>query len=255
MNTLPIIGQRIERYDVVASTNDLARAEAGRGAPEGLVVVAEEQTAGRGRMGRKWIVPRGTSLQLSILLRPPLPPIVGARAVRLAALAVAHTLERQLGLAPTLKWPNDVLVNGKKCAGILMETSVSGENLDYIVLGIGVNVNYAMRDYPELAAYATTLQDMVGHEMDRAALESALLAELNRLYARLLQGDDFMDEYRAGLRMLGQKIRVATAAGILEGIARDVSDDGALVLEHDNALVKLYAGDVTILGGNAFPHV
>lgn len=247
MTTPPCIGQRIERYDVVASTNDLARAAAERGAPEGLVVVAEEQTAGRGRMGRKWIVPRGTSLQMSILLRPPLSPRVGARAVRMAALAVVYTLEQHLGLAPELKWSNDVLVNGKKCAGILLETSVSGDRLDYIILGIGMNVNYTMRVYPELAAHATTLQDVVGYEVDRAALESALLAELNRLCARLLQGDDFTDEYRARLKMLGQTIRVATATAILEGIARDVSDDGALILERDNVLVKLYAGDATIL--------
>ncbi|MBI4762609.1 MAG: biotin--[acetyl-CoA-carboxylase] ligase [Chloroflexi bacterium] len=251
MNTLPPIGQRIERYMVVASTNDLVRAAAERGEPEGLVVTAEEQAAGRGRFGRKWIVPRGTSLQLSILLRPSLAPIAGARVVRMAAVAAAHVLEQHLHLTPVLKWPNDVLLGGRKCAGILLESSLSGDRVDYIILGIGLNVNYTMRIYPELAPRATTLQDVVGHEVDCAALERALLVELNALYARLVQGDVLMDEYRARLKLLGQTIRVATATEILQGIARDVSDDGALILELDNRSVKLYAGDVTILQENA----
>jgi BirA family biotin operon repressor/biotin-[acetyl-CoA-carboxylase] ligase len=247
MSTMPYIGRRIESHTVANSTNDLVRAAAERGEPEGLVVTAEEQLAGRGRMGRRWIVPRGTSLQISILLRPPLPPLAAARIVRMAALALARTLERHLQLQPALKWPNDILLDGRKCAGILIETSIRGDMLDYVILGIGLNVNYTMRVYPELASWATTLQDVVGREIDRAALERALLAELNAHYERLLYGDDLMDEYRARLGMLGQTIRVATATEILQGVARDVAEDGALVLERNEGVVKLYAGDVTIL--------
>jgi BirA family biotin operon repressor/biotin-[acetyl-CoA-carboxylase] ligase len=244
---MPYIGQRIERHTVVASTNDLARAAAQRGAAEGLVITAEEQLAGRGRFGRKWRVPRGTSLQLSVLLRPPLPPTATARVVRMAALAVALTLEEHLHLAPTLKWSNDVLLNGRKCAGILLESSLRGDVLEYVVLGIGVNVNFSMRAYPDLAPYATTLQAELGHEIERGALENALLAQLNAQYAKLLYGEDFLDAYRARLTMLGQSIRVAAPTGILEGIAQDVTDDGALILNCQGTEARVYAGDVTIL--------
>lgn len=247
MNTLPFIGWRIERHAVVESTNDLVRAAAQRGEPEGFVVTAEEQSAGRGRFGRKWIVPRGTSLQISILLRPPLAPLATARVVRMAALALYDTLVNHLQLTPTLKWPNDVYLNGRKVAGILMESGIRGETLEYVILGIGLNVNYTMRVYPELAPYATTLQDVVGHEVDRSALETALLNELNRQYQELMYGDDLLDKYRPRLGMLGKPIQVATAQGVVRGIAQDVTDDGALALATDEGEKRVYAGDVTVL--------
>ncbi len=232
---------------VVESTNDLARAAALRGEPEGLVVTAEEQLAGRGRFGRKWIVPRGTSLQISVLLRPPLAPLAASRVIRMAALATHETLVNYLHLAPTLKWPNDVLLDGRKCAGILIESGVRGDTLEYVILGVGLNVNYTMRVYPELAPHATTLQDVVGHEIDRSGLENALLAELNRLYRDLLYGDDLLDKYRARLGMLGKPIQVATVNGILRGTAQGVTDDGALVIAADALTTRVYAGDVTVL--------
>lgn len=247
MNQSPRVGARIERYLIAASTNDLARAAAERGEAEGLVITAEEQAAGRGRFGRQWIVPRGSSLQMSVLLRPPLTSAYAARMVRMTALAVAETLEQHLRLAPTLKWSNDVLLNGKKCAGILLESSLRGDTLEYVILGIGVNVNYTMHVYPELAPYATTLQDVLGYEIARAELEHALLNQLDAKYQHLLDGQDFMTEYRARLTMLGQTIRVATATNVLEGIARDVMDDGALLFAHNDSEMKLYAGDVTVL--------
>jgi len=242
-----IIGREILRYVQVESTNDLAREHAERGEPEGLVIAAQEQSAGRGRMGRKWIAPRDTSLQLSILLRPPLAPQHAPRVTMMAALALVKTLERALNVQPTLKWSNDVLLNGKKVAGILTESSVQGDALDSIVLGIGLNVNYTMRVYPELAPFATTLQDVMGHEVERTQLEQTLLVELDRYYARVGRGETLVDEYRAYLAMLGQRVRVARHADILEGIAADVDDDGALILQQDDVRVKLYAGDVTIL--------
>jgi len=258
-----IIGRKIVRYEQVQSTNDLLREWADRAEPEGLVITAEEQLAGRGRMGRKWVVPPGTSLQLSILLRPPLAPLYAQRITQMAALAVARTLEQEFGLRPMLKWPNDVLLGEqnctreaagmwRKCAGILTETSVRGEMLEYAILGIGLNVNYTMRVYPELAQSATTLQDAVGREIDRAALERVLLGTLDSYYARLKHGEDLLPEYRSKLNMLGQVVRVATSNGVLEGIAQDVDGDGALVLYDGMKLKKLYAGDVTVLKQTPF---
>lgn len=242
-----IIGRKILRYDHVESTNDLAREFAERDEAEGLVVFANKQRAGRGRMGRQWLVPPGTSLQFSILLRPPLAPQYAARLMPMAALAVVRALESELNLQPTLKWPNDVLLNGKKVCGILTESSIVGANLAYVVMGIGLNGNYAMRDFPELAPFATTLQDVLGQEIDLGNLERALLAELDAYYARVCGGESLTDEYRARLGMLGQFIRVASNDTILQGIAENIDDDGALILNQNGARVKLFAGDVTII--------
>jgi BirA family biotin operon repressor/biotin-[acetyl-CoA-carboxylase] ligase len=238
---------RILRLDTVGSTNTVARELAERGEPEGLVVTAEEQTAGRGRMGRQWRVPRGTSLQLSLLLRPPLAPEHAPRLTIMAGLAVARTLERAYGLGCALKWPNDVLLNGKKVAGILSEASMQGDALAFVILGIGVNLNYAMNEFPEFVPFATTVQDALGHPVDRTELETGLLDELTAYYDRVRAGDSLRGEYRARLEMLGRDIRVAVGGEILQGVARDVDDDGSLLLEQGDAMVKLMAGDVTIL--------
>lgn len=247
-----IIGQKIIRYDQVRSTNDLAREFAEQGELEGLVVTAQEQIAGRGRLGRQWVVPRGTSLQFSVLLRPSLAPIHAQRIIQMAGLAVAQTLEHELHLQAILKWPNDVLLNvsGKphplKCCGILTETSLRDTKLEYIILGIGLNGNYSIADYPELSPTAITLQDALGQPVDLSALETALLGSLDHYYARVCGGDDLLTEYRARLGLLGQRVRVGTREGFIEGIARDVDADGALILANDHSLVKVYAGDVTL---------
>jgi BirA family transcriptional regulator, biotin operon repressor / biotin---[acetyl-CoA-carboxylase] ligase len=246
MSDPPVIGRAIQHYSTVQSTNDVIRSLAERGEPEGLVISADEQLAGRGRLGRQWIVPRGTSLQMSILLRPALEIRFAHRVTQMAALAVAQTLEKEFSLLPTLKWPNDVLLQGLKVSGILTETSLSGEIPDYIILGIGVNVNYTMHMYPELAPTATTVQDVLGREVDRVALERALLAELERQYARVRSGTVLLDEYRARLGMLGQRIQAVTSNGVIEGTAKDIAEDGALVVATRDSTVRLYAGDVTL---------
>ncbi len=250
-----IIGRKIIRYHLVTSTNDLAREWADLNEAEGLVVAAEEQTEGRGRLGRKWIVPPGTSLQISILLRPPLAPPEAHRLTQMAALALAATLREFIegtftSASPTvaLKWPNDVLLNGKKCAGILVETSVEGTRVATAILGLGLNVNYSMRaENPGFAPFATTLADELGYTVDRQALERTLLEKMDAYYSRLRAGEDFFEEWRGQLSTLGRAVRVATPSGIEEGLAEEVARDGALLLRQGNRLLELYAGDVTLL--------
>lgn len=241
------IGREILRYEQVQSTNDLVRTQAEAGASEGLVVMAEEQTAGRGRLGRRWVAPKGSSLQFSILLRPDLPLSQAFCLTRMAALAVADTLRDELGLTATLKWPNDVLLNGKKCTGILIETTLEGDAVAFATVGIGLNVNFSMRDLPELAPFATTLADELGHPVDRNKLAQALLARLDAYYIQLQEGADLYAEWRSRLVTLGRMVRVATPNGIEQGIAEDVARDGALLLRQGDLLVPLYAGDVTIV--------
>lgn len=242
-----VIGREIRRYDQVDSTNILTRDAAERAEPEGLVITAEEQLAGRGRMGRKWIVPRASSIQCSVLLRPPLPPQHAARITHMAALALVTMLENELDLKPALKWPNDVLLQGKKVSGILVESGVQGDTLAYVILGIGLNINYTMRLYPDLSVHATTLQDEIGYPLDRAHIEHALLASLDTYYARICHSESLMPEYRALLTMLGQPIRLADHDHIHEGIAEDIDEDGALILNQHSTRTKLYAGDVTVI--------
>ncbi len=247
---MAIIGREIVRLESAGSTNDVALERGRQGAAEGLVVTAEEQTAGRGRLGRRWLAPRGTSLQLSVLLRPPLPPSQIFVLTRMTALAVASALEAELGLQPVLKWPNDVLLNSKKCAGILIETALQGDRLDYAVLGMGVNANFSMAAFPDLAPYATTLADELGRPVDRERLERALLTQLDDYNRRLRAGEDLFEEWKARLATLGREVRVATPGGEESGTAEGVDRDGALLLRKGEGLVRLYAGDVTILKDN-----
>jgi BirA family transcriptional regulator, biotin operon repressor / biotin---[acetyl-CoA-carboxylase] ligase len=257
-----IIGQKILHYERVTSTNDLARQRAEEGEPEGLVISAEEQTAGRGRMGRSWLAPPRTCIQLSILLRPPLPAFEAPVIMQLAALAVTSALRELVessGPPPlpavNLKWPNDVLLNSKKCAGILVETGVEGEMLTFAILGIGINVNHSMRDYPEFAAFATTLADELGRAVDRDGLQKALLTKLDDYYSRLLEGKAghlaIFEQWRSQLETIGHTVRVGTSSGIEEGIAIDVDVDGALLLRRREDLIRIYSDEVTVLKGPA----
>lgn len=252
------IGQTFHNYNQVTSTNDLAREKAELGEEEGLVISADEQTAGRGRLGRSWIAPPGTSIQLSVLLRPRLSPRSAHGITQMAALAIANTLREIAEANPinifpvvSLKWPNDVLLNGMKCAGILVETRVENETLVFAILGIGINVNFAMRIYPELSGFATTLSDVFGKQIDRSALRNSLLDNLDAYYRRLVNSEsgpsDILKEWRAELGTLGQTVRVLTQTGIEVGIAEDVDIDGALLLRQADKMITLYSGDVTIL--------
>lgn len=250
MDATPIIGRQIMRYETVTSTNDLANRYARLGEPEGLVVTAEEQTEGRGRLGRAWIVPAGTSLQLSVLLRPALNPKQIQVLAQMAGLAITAALREAYGLAPALKWPNDVLLNGKKCAGILIETGIEADQLAFAVLGIGLNLNYAMQAYPDLAPVATTLADALGHPVDRAELEHRLLTGLDAHYARVRRGEALFGEWRAQLETLGRWVHAVTPEGPEEGRAVDVLPEGTLILERkDGSTYKLVAGDVSLNPG------
>lgn len=252
------IGRKVIRYATVTSTNDLARRRAEDGEAEGLVICAEEQTAGRGRFGRSWVAPPHASLQLSVLLRPPLPPVAAPSIMQMTALATAAALRETIQSAGTtfppqidLKWPNDVLLNNRKCAGILVETAVEDETLAFVVLGIGINVNHSMRDFPQLAGFATTIADELGHTVDRDALQAGLLTRLDEYYGELLAGkqgrEAIFEEWRARLVMLGNPVRINTPNGIEDGIAVDVEADGALLFRRRDELVRFYSGDVTLL--------
>jgi len=247
---LPDLGGRSCRYyEQTGSTNDVARAWALEGAPAGAVVIAEEQTAGRGRHGRVWMAAPGSSLLLSVVLRPALPPEALARVTLLGAVALAEALAA-LGLQPGIKWPNDVQLGGRKVAGILAEAVWEGEALRAVVLGIGVNVRRDALPPEALTAYrATTVEAALGRPVLRGALLADLLARLDA-WAERLDGPDLLAAWARYSVTLGRRVVVASGDERLSGLAEAVDGHGALLLRlDDGSQRRLLAGDVTILDG------
>ncbi len=239
------IGQRVIYYPRLPSTMDKARRQAQEGASEGTVIVAEEQTAGRGRIKRTWLSPKG-SIALSIILYPEVSYL--SSLIMVASLGVAHAIEKVTGLKAQIKWPNDVLINNKKVCGILIESEVKGKRVDYAILGIGINVNIKLADFPEIQPLATSLSHELGREVSRLEVLRCLLAEIERLYLALPSGDSVYREWRDNLVTLGKKVQVRSEETTYEGIAESVASDGSLLLRQpDGSLTKVVAGDVTPL--------
>jgi len=240
------IGQRVIYYPRLKSTMDVARREAQQGAIEGTVIIAEEQTAGRGRIKRAWLSPQG-SIALSIILYPEVGYL--SSLIMVASLAVVHCIEKVTGLKSQIKWPNDVLINGKKVCGILIESEVKGNRADYAIIGIGINVNLKPSDFPEILLNATSLSHELGRDISQLDMIRCLLAEIERLYLALPSGDWVYQEWRDNLVTLGKKIHVSSDETTYEGIAESVASDGSLLLRQpDGSLIKIVTGDVTLRG-------
>ncbi len=238
------IGQRILYYPKLPSTMDTAKGEAQKGAAEGTVVIAEEQTSGKGRMQRAWLSPQG-SIALSIILHPKLAHLSSLTMV--VSLAVAHCIEQVTGLKSQIKWPNDVLVNGKKVCGILIESDVRGNTVDYAIIGIGINVNLRLSDFPEIPPTATSLSHELGKKVSRLDMIRRLLVETERLYLALSAGESVYQEWRNRLVTLGKKVQIKSSETTYKGIAESVASDGSLLLRQpDGSLIKIVAGDVTL---------
>jgi len=248
--TTRVFGHNLVVLPHTGSTNDVAKGLAARSAPEGTTVIADEQSAGRGRMGRRWLAPPGTCILCSILFRPDLPPTRAQRLTMLCALATADAVEETTGLRVWLKWPNDLIIesrNWRKLGGILTETGVAGERLDFVVVGIGVNVNVPPETLPTLAPNATSILAEVGRSVNRVTLLAALLSGVEHRYAALRASESPHQEWAARLAILGQPVKATTCEGVLTGMAESVDEDGALLLRTpDGVLHRLVAGDVTL---------
>jgi BirA family biotin operon repressor/biotin-[acetyl-CoA-carboxylase] ligase len=228
-----------------ASTNDLARQWALEGAAAGSVVLTEEQTAGRGRFGRPWSAHAGTALLMSVIARPRLSPEHVPRLTMVGAVAVAEALD---GLAPGkvyLKWPNDVLLTGRKVAGILPEAIWLSERLEAVILGIGLNVRVDFTGTP-LADRAISVETVIGGPIDRAALLALLLQRIDHWSMRV--GDPvLLDAWRERLETPGKHVTASSAAGAISGQALGVDDDGALLLQSaEGQIHRVVAGEVTL---------
>ena len=240
------LGRAWRHVEACASTNDEAAAWARAGAAAGSVVVADEQTRGRGRLGRRWHSPAGASLYFSAVLRPSLPPHRIAPITLAAGVAVAEALE-MFNLSPALKWPNDVQLDGKKVAGILTEMSGDVDRVHHVIVGIGINVNVGA--FPEeLAAIATSLLLAGGKPVARADVAAALCARLETWHDRFLDGGAAVVAagWRRFARFLGRRVTVTSGRDVISGVAEDLEDDGALRLRSDSgAAVRVIAGEIS----------
>jgi BirA family biotin operon repressor/biotin-[acetyl-CoA-carboxylase] ligase len=237
-----LIGGRVLHYPSLPSTMEAAREEAARGATEGTVIVANEQTAGHGRLGRAWLSPQG-SISVSVVLYPDVADL--PYLIMIASLAVARSIEALTGLEALLKWPNDVLVNGRKVAGILIESSMGRKAVDYAVMGIGININVDMSVFPEIAATATSLSGELHSSVSRLRVVRRLLVELDGLYKAPRQA--IYGEWRSRLTTLGRQVCVVSGGDAQYGRAESVTADGGLMLRRDDgSLTRVLTGDVSL---------
>jgi BirA family biotin operon repressor/biotin-[acetyl-CoA-carboxylase] ligase len=245
-----VVGRDIRVFQKTTSTNDVVEKLARDGVKEGVVVFAESQTRGRGRLGRKWISPAGKGLWLSLLLRPNLRPALVTQLTIASATALARAISAQTDLRPEIKWPNDVLLRGKKVAGILMELSAELDAVKYVIIGIGVNVNLTLADLlPELRDLATSLKLECGRPIDRPALATAILRELDADYARIRRGsfERLADEWEAQCTTLGHNVTIQLGERRLRGRAESLDPSGALLLRtHHGHLERISGGDVAL---------
>lgn len=236
----------VHYFESLPSTNDRAKELAAAQAPEGTLVVAEGQSAGRGRLGRQWESPLGVGLYVSLVLRPPLPPHELPQITLTTAVAVARALERTVGAAPGIKWPNDLLLGGKKVGGILTEMETESDQMRHLVVGLGLNVNN--REFPEeIAGTATSLALALGRPLARVPLLKAWLEEFEGLYRRFLAGEfpAILEEWKRYTVTLGRQVAVRQGPTTVRGLAREVAPDGALLIETaPGEVVRVTSGEI-----------
>jgi len=237
----PGLEQKIHYFSEIGSTMDAARELAKKGAGEGTIVIAEAQTHGRGRLGREWLSPKG-GIYFTLILRPKISPVNAPRINLMASVAVAVTIRKLFGLDAGLKWPNDVLIEGKKVCGILAEMDAETDVLNFVNLGIGINANTSI---PRFEKTATSLKHAVGKDISRKEFLSALLVEIEHRQASLMEAS-LLEEWRKLSVTLGKDVRIVAPGEVIVGRAIDVDTTGALIIRQRNgSLKKVVAGDCT----------
>ena len=245
-----VIGRDIRVFEETTSTNDVIEKLARDGVKEGVVVFAESQTKGRGRLGRKWMSPTHKGLWFSILLRPELSPQESTQLTVASATALRRAIKNVAGISAEIKWPNDLLIGGKKVVGILTEMSAEVDRVRHVILGIGVDVNQEVNEFsPELRKIATSLKLEAGGEISRAELATEILRELDFDYARICGGKfaQVADEWEAGCLTIGKNVSVQMGSRQIRGFAEALDDDGALLVRTEHGhLERIIGGDVTL---------
>ena len=242
-----IIGRRVYYYKETDSTNEVANKLAASGEPEGAIVIAEYQAKGRGRLGRKWISPRGKGCYLSIILRPDILPKEVSRITLLASLSAAKTIRETVNLPALIKWPNDIMINNRKTSGILIEMNGEIDKVNFVVVGIGININTKKELLPE---GATSLREEKKEEVPRLEFVRALLRNFEKYYKIFNKGriGEIVKEYKQLSAILDRELEVNYHNRVISGRAIDVDNEGALILRMDSGFhERVLAGDVVML--------
>ncbi|MDK2811588.1 MAG: BirA family transcriptional regulator [Petroclostridium sp.] len=246
-------GKQIVYFDTVTSTNTIAKEIAAEGCQDGTVVIADQQTAGKGRLGRNWDSPPHTGIWMSIVLRPDIIPAQAPFITILAALAVARSLEQVTQVSPGIKWPNDIVLDKRKVCGILTEMSAEIERVNYIVVGIGINVNTDIEDFPAgLQKTAASVKMITGQAVDRKSLVVKILENFEEVYTGAKDMNvrsSLMDEYRKYSLTLGSKVKAVYQTQEIEGTAVEITDNGELIIEtEDGVRQTIFSGEVSVRG-------
>jgi BirA family transcriptional regulator, biotin operon repressor / biotin---[acetyl-CoA-carboxylase] ligase len=245
-----IIGRQLRVVSEIGSTNDAAMAAGRAGAPEGLAILADRQGSGRGRLGRSWVSLPGLGIYTSILLRPPVPPLLAPLLTLMAGLATADAIETVGKVTPVLKWPNDVLCDGHKVAGILTEMATMGQQIGQVAVGVGINVRHRATDFPgDVKDTATSIELVVGRPVDRGEVAAALYNAMDRWYEAFctVGADSILRQVRERTATLGRPVTVLADGQGWNGIALDLDTDGALLVRDESGAVRrVLADDVSI---------
>lgn len=248
--TTEILGKKIYYYKEVDSTNNQAKLLAAKGAPEGTIVVSEAQNGGRGRLARGWIAPAGKGIWFSVILRPAFLPQEAPKCTLMAAVAITRAIEHAVGTRCGIKWPNDILYEGKKLVGILTEMNAEMDGINYIVIGMGINVNLEKSDLSdEVKEIATSLCMIKGEPIARLPVLAEILKQLEFLYQQSLeQGfSGILEEWKTYSVTLGQEVNVIGIDKTFSGVAVDIDTEGALLVRtEDDEIKRVIAGDVSI---------
>jgi BirA family biotin operon repressor/biotin-[acetyl-CoA-carboxylase] ligase len=257
-----IIGREIIFFDTINSTNTYAMELADMGYPEGTVIIADAQTGGKGRLGRKWLSPQGKNLYMSTILRPVILPRDAAILTLMSAVACASAIKRLSSVPASIKWPNDIMVSDRKLGGILTEIKADMERIFHAVIGIGININLEAEDMPdEIKACATSIkieqksrraEVQNSSDFSRTLIAIEIIKELDRWYSMLLNSGKkpVIEEWLKLSSTIGRAVKVTVGNNVFTGIAGTIDEEGMLMLKlPDNTVKKISAGDVTVLKG------
>lgn len=245
------MGKNLVYYDETDSTNTRAKALADQGAASGTLVVADCQVAGKGRRGRSWVSPRFTDIYMTVILKPQIPPFCASMLTLTAAMAVSEGIKEVTGIETKIKWPNDIVCDGKKVCGILTEMSAELDCIHYVVVGIGINVN-SSEIAEEIKETATSLRIASGGPVGRSALIAAVIRAFESYYQKFLEREDLsllMDEYNEKLVNCGREVKVLAPSGDYTGISKGIDKSGELLVElEDGTVQSVVSGEVSVRG-------
>lgn len=244
-----MFSRKIEILENLGSTNTYANEIAGRGAPEGTVVIAEEQNAGRGRMGRTWVSPKYANVLMSVVIKPNIKIDEIFAINMMTTLAVTDAIEEIFGLTSKIKWPNDIYINMKKVGGILTELSSKGPEIEYVIIGLGLNINWKPENLSEMRYSATCVSDEVGGPLSREKVISSILKKIDLYYKMFSEGmsRELLELWRDRSIILGKMVEVDTGEGTISGRALRVDHRGSLIIENENGDKKeVIFGDVSV---------